>query len=116
MNGICGLSDEERRVVRQCLHAAVHGPFFPDWEFHTLFGLDRPEAAVALSRWPDLQDSRESHPDHLLINNAFANLLYYPHDCETRWPEFIQASVDEVARVFAKWRGHPPANYFEAVS
>ena len=53
------LTEKEMELVRQCLRAAVQGPFFPDWEFHTLFGLEREDVAAVLSRWPDLDDSRE---------------------------------------------------------
>lgn len=31
----------EQDVVCQCLKATVEGSFFPEWEFHTLFGLTR---------------------------------------------------------------------------
>jgi hypothetical protein len=27
------------RIVGECLRASVDGPYFEDWEFHTLFGL-----------------------------------------------------------------------------
>ncbi len=107
------LTDAERELVRQCLHAAVRGPFFPDWEFQLLFGLERDEVAAVLSSWPDLDDSLER--DHLAINNALANLVGYPHGCEEQWPEFIAASRAEIARLLAKWRGDSPGNYFKAL-
>ena len=31
------------QAFKESLVAASRGPFFPDWEFHSLFGLDRPE-------------------------------------------------------------------------
>ena len=37
------LSDMDKAIVGQALRAAADGPFFPDWEFHTLFGLERSE-------------------------------------------------------------------------
>jgi hypothetical protein len=35
------VNERDRNVIERCLQAAVEGPFFPDWEFHALFGLDR---------------------------------------------------------------------------
>lgn len=37
--GVGALTQDQRDIVERCLHAAVEGPFFPDWEFHTLMGL-----------------------------------------------------------------------------
>jgi hypothetical protein len=34
------LSDVDKVILGQALSAAADGPFFPDWEFHTLFGLE----------------------------------------------------------------------------
>ena len=39
------LTNAERNVVTACLRASVTGPFFPVWEFHTLFGLEHQEVA-----------------------------------------------------------------------
>ena len=35
------LTEAELKIVQQCLDAAADGKFFEDWEFHTLFGVDR---------------------------------------------------------------------------
>ncbi len=35
------LSETDKAVIGQALRAAADGPFFPDREFHTLFGLER---------------------------------------------------------------------------
>jgi len=75
------LTDNERRVVFECLRAAVDGPFFPDWEFHTLFGLHRQEVARIVAALPNIDDSDESVS--LAINNAMGNLLGYPHKNES---------------------------------
>lgn len=54
------LDEREREVVRECLQAAVKGPFFPDWEFETLFGLTREEVGKVLLSWPTPNESDES--------------------------------------------------------
>ena len=105
------LTQAERYVVRSCLRAAVDGPFFPDPEFHTIFGLTRDDLAGILDRWPTLDD-REGTDAHLAINNAFNNLLGYPHGEETAWSKYVATTPQEVARVFAKWKSKPVKGYF----
>lgn len=79
------LSDDDRAIIKGCLNAAVNGPFFPEWEFHALFGLRRSEVEIVLIEWPNLpvetQPGYDSH-EHFqaaAINNAMNNLLGYPH-------------------------------------
>lgn len=101
------LSDAEREIVRECLRAAVEGPFFPDWEFQTLFGLERREVRTILSLWPELDETDKSVP--IAINNSFNNLLGYPaHNRDEEWPKFISVTKEEVARIFDKWRSRNP--------
>ena len=96
------LTADEKRVVFECLRAAVEGPFFPDWEFHTLFGLHRQEVARIVAALPDIDDSDENVS--LAINNAINNLLGYPHRDATAWRKFISVPETEVRRIYAKWR------------
>jgi hypothetical protein len=100
------LSTDEREIVRQCLNAAVIGPFFPDWEFDTLFGVRRAEVADVVRSWPHLPVDEEVL--ELSINNTFANLLRYPHEERDAWSHLIQATRAEVERVYYKWRGDRP--------
>jgi hypothetical protein len=96
------LTVAEREVVRECLKASVEGPFFPDWEFGVLFGVERERARKVLKAWPNV--SEEEEVVSLVLNNAMNNLLGYPHECENVWHEHISVSPSEVARIFKKWR------------
>jgi len=96
------LSDREKRLIFECLRAAVDGPFFPEWEFHTLFGLDRYELAEIVASIPDIDDSDERVS--LAINSTMTNLLGYPHSDATAWEQFISVPESEVSRVFEKWK------------
>jgi len=107
------LNEKERKVVRECLRAAVEGPFFPDWVFHTLFGLEREEVKTVLKSWPKLNEAEETV--QLAINNSLNNLLGYPHGCEDEWPQFISVSSSEVARILNKWNGKLIGSYFEGL-
>jgi hypothetical protein len=107
------LVPEEQEVVQRCLTAAAHGPFFPDWEFGTLFGLERSEVAALAAAWPELTDDEELLD--VAISNAFANLLWYPHHEEAALSRMIAAPREELMRVFRKWRGSDPASYLDAL-
>lgn len=96
------LTEDEQRVVFECLRAVVDGPFFPEWEFYTLFGLQRREVAQILTALPHIDESEERVS--LAINNALANLLGYPHGETAAWSQFISASPAEVERIFGRWR------------
>jgi hypothetical protein len=108
---LADLSDTEREVVRECLRAAVEGPFFPEWEFHTLFGVTRAEVKGVVNSWPNVDESDETVI--LAINNSLNNLLGYPLGREEEdWPKFISVSREEVGRIFLKWKGQRVRNYF----
>lgn len=104
---LANLDEKEREVVRECLRATVEGPFFPDWEFETLFGLERGEVRQILLSWPALNEADDSVVR--AINNSFNNLLGYPLGIEREgWPKFISVSDAELSRIFDKWRERTP--------
>jgi hypothetical protein len=113
------LNETERGVVRECLQAAAEGPFFPDWEFPTLFGIDRDQVRQLLLSWPKVDEADDAIL--LSINNSFNNLLGYPNDMHEEWAKWISVTEGEVARIFAKWKGkdreaHPSSrrrDYFD---
>jgi hypothetical protein len=96
------LTPREQDVILRCLRAAAEGPFFPDWEFHTLFGLHRAEVAAIAARWPTVDDSAEDA--QLAINNSLNMLLGYPHGEPAAFRERIGETVEEVERIYDKWR------------
>jgi hypothetical protein len=92
------LTEDERCVVLGCLRAVVSGPFFPDWEYHTLFGLERSEVADILSKWQELPESREEV--FVGINNAMNNLLL--------WFGWQSDSLEEGVKTLQFWTGTSP--------
>lgn len=99
---LADMNECERDVIRQCLRATVEGPFFPEWEFITLFGLERTKVEQILESWPPPNESAEDV--QLAIKNSLRNLLGYPHRCEDEWSKFIFVSVDEVRRILEVFR------------
>lgn len=109
---LANLDEREREVVRECLLATVEGPFFPDWEFETIFGLEREDVRQVLLSWPALNESDDSVVR--AINNSFNNLLGYPtKNKQEIWPKFISVSGIELARIFDKWKGRAPRTSYK---
>jgi len=109
LNALFGMDRQGRdwAVIVQCLRACADGPFFPESEFQTLFGLTRPEfrelaaEVVAGAAVIDAQDA---------VVNALNHLLGYPHDQDAAWPLWVSASPDEVSHVLQRCLGSMSAN------
>jgi len=102
VSGFDRLSARDVEIIRDCLAAAVRGPFFPDWEFQTLMGLERAGVEQVLAAWPA---SISSENQDVAVNNVLNNLLGYPHEEWDAWPSYISVQPAEVASVLARWRG-----------
>jgi hypothetical protein len=94
------LSSEDVKIIGDCLVAAVEGPFFPDWEFHTLFGLERADVARVLRSWPNI--SVEDETADLAVKNALGNLAGYPHGEDLS--RFVFATPERLLEILRKWK------------
>jgi hypothetical protein len=95
------LSKDESDLIRSALAAAVSGPYFPDWEFATLFGLDREEVAGVLAARPEavVTTSWESDAGQVqdsAVIGALNNLSGYPHGREDELAADLGVSAAEV--------------------
>lgn len=104
------LTQAESRIVGEVLRAAADGPFFPDWEFHTLFGLERQEVRETADRWPlPIVDPQIVT---VAVNNSFNNLLGYPHGKDDVWSEWISVDRPALNELFTRLRERRDENYF----
>lgn len=101
MSAVDRMSPEDLRTIKQCLDAAVTGPYFPDWEFDTLMGFSRDEIAAIAAAWPTFPDP-DAQAD--AVNNVLNMLLGYPHGHSARWHEYSEATPEQIALVLARWR------------
>ena len=90
------------KVAKECLRAAVEGPFFPDWEFHTLMGVSRAEARMVLDTWPVRTVEPEAF--RCAILSSLGHLVCYPHGEEEAWGRYISVEPEEVLRAAERLR------------
>lgn len=105
------LSQSESRIVGEVLRAAADGPFFPEWEFHTLFGLSREQVRRIADEWP--LAVLPPGDVTLAVNNSLNMLLGYPHGRDEVWAEWISIDRAALSELFARLRGHAHDNHFE---
>ena len=103
------MSEADRKVIRRALVAAVHGPYFPEWEFSALISVGASDVAGVLAAWPHAAHglSWERDPTRVqavVVNNVLNNLVGYPHGASDRLPEDVGATEDELRRVQSRWR------------
>ncbi len=96
------LSDVDKAVVGQALRAAADGPFFPDWEFQTLFGLKHSDVCAIADAWPDPTASPEVV--EIAVNNSLNNLLGYPHNMDAVWSIWISIDRHHLNEMFNRLR------------
>ncbi len=95
-------SNVEHQVFREALAAAARGPFFPDWEFQTLIGFDRPAVEVAATSFSSTTPLAGDLA--LMLNNCIANLLGYPHGQDSAWSQWMSVTPQELEAIFSRWR------------
>jgi hypothetical protein len=69
------LSERDAGIIGRALRASVDGPFFPEWEFQTLFGLSRDQVRAVADAWPRLLPELVTET---AVCNALNNLSGYP--------------------------------------
>jgi hypothetical protein len=89
-----GLTEAQHALIRECLRATADGPFFPDWEFDTLIGVDRETVRNVGKGWPERTVPQVDF--QCAVQNALNNLTGYPHKRADVWSDYISASPDQV--------------------
>jgi hypothetical protein len=97
---VSGLTERQRGIVAGCLAATVQGKFFPEWEFQTLFGVDRSVVARVMTAWPFVD--AEDWKVRAAVVGALNHLLGYPHGLDKELPKYMSASTEEVKETLSR--------------
>jgi hypothetical protein len=93
------ISSPDSEIVRRVLRAAVDGPFFPEWEFHTLFGVDRSTASEVLAAWPKQTVGREEF--RCAVIGSLNNLIGYPHAKDRDFLNYFPEGREAIEKTLA---------------
>lgn len=98
------LTQRQIQIIGECLAAAAYGPFFPDGEFESVFGLSRAQVAEIADQWPVAIGSQENLD--LAIHASFNNLTGYPIKKVNmeHWEDYISTDREGLINVFNTWR------------
>lgn len=91
-------TDHDKQMALNCLKISMNEDFFPDWEFSALFGLTKDEVKNIIENWRSVDLSNEDV--QLAINNAFANLIGYPHGQEKNLRDLLSISTVELEEIY----------------
>ncbi|GHV58996.1 hypothetical protein AGMMS49579_26620 [Spirochaetia bacterium] len=94
------LTNEEIKIIKECIKAAYLGPFFPDWVIHALIGFTKDEIKNIDEKMEclNLQDREQK----LLVNNVINSLLGYPHGEKENWSKYISVDEETLLKIFKK--------------
>src|SRR3954447_24759420 len=83
-NWVQNLQPDDVEIIGRLLVEVVGGPYFPEWEFQTLFGLTRFEVRNVADIWPHTTD-----PDRAadVVIQSLSQLRGYPHGQDARLQE-----------------------------
>lgn len=81
------LSPVDVETVRRALQASAEGEFFPDWEFSTLFGVDRDIVRKVYQAWPQRSVSPEEFG--CALTGSLNQLMGYPHGRDTELLDYV---------------------------
>lgn len=74
--------------------------FFPDWEFMTLFGIERDELRHAIKIFADLDLANPIHK--AAVKGSMGHLLGYPHGRDKDLEKMIGCEVISIKKVLDK--------------
>ncbi|MDX1429185.1 MAG: hypothetical protein R3282_02805 [Rhodothermales bacterium] len=86
----------ELHTVQRCMIATADGPFFPDWEFETLFGVTREKLRQAAIAWPSAETVCAAR---VTLNQ----LTGYPHGLESVLQQDVGATPDDLVRLLNRF-------------
>jgi hypothetical protein len=95
-------STSDIQVFKESLVAAARGPFFPDREFHTLFGLYRAEVEAIANAFSSTISLTGDVA--LALSNSMNNLIGYPHGQEAAWSQWLSVTPAELQVILSRWQ------------
>lgn len=110
------LTPRDIATIGEAMRLAADGPLFPDWEFQTLFGVQREEVRNAAALWPNV----DVHDERIMcaVLNSLTLIEFYPHHCDDLVRERLGDDGKYLHQLFERAAmvvvGRPPPDDFAA--
>ena len=85
-------SKNEMEIIKGARRAACEGPFFEDWEFQTLIGVDREIVCSVANDWP--AQNIEDEVFDCAIHGSTVMLIMYPHGRRNELVQYIPGGIE----------------------
>ena len=79
------------------------GDTLQEFEFGARIGVELPEFREVVARWPAWDDSDDSSPECLVINNTLNDLLHGVGLTERQCTEMLGTGKEELLAVYRRW-------------
>jgi hypothetical protein len=94
------LMSKDITAIGEALQLAADGPLFPDWEFQTLFGIEREDVRRVAAEWPNVDMKSENVACAVL---GSLNLIEgYPHGCDRLIEEKLGTDWRYIHQLYAR--------------
>ena len=96
------LSDNERKIIFECLNAISKGNFL-EHEHHARLGIDLEELKQIVAAYPNIDDSDDNSNEVLAINNCLNEVCHGISFSDREWSEWFTFNKSEAYDIYRKW-------------
>jgi UDP-N-acetylmuramyl tripeptide synthase len=99
---LSGLSENDRKIILQCLNAISKGNFL-EYEYQERLGIELEELNAIVAAYPNIDDSDNESNETLAINNCLNEVCYGIRFSDEEWKQWFDVNKSEIEEVFRKW-------------
>jgi hypothetical protein len=100
---IKNLSDDDQKIILQCMKCVYGGSYIDDLEFHTRLGINRIELKQLIDEWPEIDDSHNGSSAQLAVNNCLNEVCNGIRFNNEDWSIWFKANREEIYDVYKCW-------------
>jgi hypothetical protein len=100
---IKNLSNDDQKIILQCMKCIYDGPYICDEEFHTRLGIGRSELKKIIEYWPDVDDFGSGSSAQLAINNCLNEVCHGISFSNDDWSNWFNATRSEIRNIYKRW-------------
>jgi hypothetical protein len=94
------LGPEDHHRIIAAMNLAAENSLFPEWEFHTIFGVNRDTLRSVARNWPKVDF--HSSDVRCAVLNSINNLVGYPHRNQALVEETLKADAATLIELYRR--------------